>query len=186
MESMLAMTFSMILGDHKIAPDLTMLPLCILFDEPQHFHDESIKWKHFPRNWPHVRGIHRSPVTSPHKGKFSLISAWKHGWVINHETDDFRRYRTHYDVTVMHSWIVNTGTSHGLMPSGNKPLPEINIEQIPAISRSVRSAGLGFKISISLWNWAGRLVTLLVRRHQNNRIPKQISCGFKTQRYLVE
>ena len=23
-------------------------------------HDDAIKWKHFPRNWPFVRGIHRS------------------------------------------------------------------------------------------------------------------------------
>ena len=26
--------------------------------------------KHFPRNWPFVRGIHRSPVNSPHKGQW--------------------------------------------------------------------------------------------------------------------
>ena len=32
-------------------------------------HDDVIKWKHFPRNWPFVRGIHRSPVNSPHKGQ---------------------------------------------------------------------------------------------------------------------
>ena len=25
-------------------------------------HDDVIKWKHFPRYWPFVRGIHRSPV----------------------------------------------------------------------------------------------------------------------------
>ena len=25
-------------------------------------HDDVSKWKHFPRNWPLVRGIHRSPV----------------------------------------------------------------------------------------------------------------------------
>ena len=43
-------------------------------------HDDVIKWKHFPRYWPFVRGIHRSPVNSPHKGQwrgslmFSLIS----------------------------------------------------------------------------------------------------------------
>ena len=42
-------------------------------------HDNVIKWKHFPRYWPFVRGIHRSPVNSPHKGQwrgalmFSLI-----------------------------------------------------------------------------------------------------------------
>ena len=30
-------------------------------------HDDVIKWKHFPRYWAFVRGIHRSPVNSPHK-----------------------------------------------------------------------------------------------------------------------
>ena len=49
------------------------------------FHDDVIKWKHFPRYWPFVRGIHRSPVNSPHKGQwrgvliFSLICAWING-----------------------------------------------------------------------------------------------------------
>ena len=49
-------------------------------------HDDVNKWKHFPRYWPFVRGIHRSPVNSPHKGRwrgalvFSLICAWMDGW----------------------------------------------------------------------------------------------------------
>ena len=34
------------------------------------YHDDVIKWKHFPRYWPFVRGIHRSPVNSPHKGQW--------------------------------------------------------------------------------------------------------------------
>ena len=33
-------------------------------------HDDVIKWKHFPRYWTFVRGIHRSPVNSPHKGQW--------------------------------------------------------------------------------------------------------------------
>ena len=51
-------------------------------------HDDVIKWKHFPRYWPFVRGIHRSPVNSPHKGQgrgalmFSLICAWIKGWTM--------------------------------------------------------------------------------------------------------
>ena len=70
-------------------------------------HDDVIKWKHFPRYWPFVRGIHRGPVNSPHKGqwrgalRFSLICVWINGWVNNGEAGDLRRYRTHYDVTVM-------------------------------------------------------------------------------------
>ena len=70
-------------------------------------HDDVIKWKHFPRYWPFVRGIHRSPVISPHKGQwrgalmFSLICVWTNGWVNNCEAGDLRRYRAHHDVTVM-------------------------------------------------------------------------------------
>ena len=33
-------------------------------------HDDIIKWKHFPRYWPFVQGIHPSPVNSPHKGQW--------------------------------------------------------------------------------------------------------------------
>ena len=70
-------------------------------------HDDVIKWKHFPRNWPCVRGIHWSPVNSPHKGQwrgalmFSLICAWINDWVNNREAGDLRRDRAHYDVIVM-------------------------------------------------------------------------------------
>ena len=56
--------------------------------------DDVIKWKHFSRYWPFVRGIHRSPVNSPHKGQwrgalmFSLICAWTNGWANNREAGD--------------------------------------------------------------------------------------------------
>ena len=70
-------------------------------------HGDVIKWKHFPRYWPFVRRIHRSPVNSPHKGQWhgalmlSLICVWINDWVNNGEAGDLRRYRIHYDVTVM-------------------------------------------------------------------------------------
>ena len=70
-------------------------------------HDDVIKWKHFPRYWPFVRGIHRSPVNSPHKGQwrgalmFTLICARINGWVNNREAGDLRRNPAHYDVIVM-------------------------------------------------------------------------------------
>ena len=54
-----------------------------------------------------MRGIHRSPVNSPHKGqwrgalRFSLICAWINDRVNNREAGDLRRYRAHYDVIVM-------------------------------------------------------------------------------------
>ena len=33
------------------------------------YHHDVIKWKHFPRYWPFVRGNHRSLVDSSHKGQ---------------------------------------------------------------------------------------------------------------------
>ena len=73
----------------------------------QQCHDDVIKWKHFPRCWPFVWGIHRCPVNSPHKGQWrgalmlSLICTRINGWVNKCEAGDLRRYRIHYDVTVM-------------------------------------------------------------------------------------
>ena len=70
-------------------------------------HDDVIKWKHFARYWPFVRGIHRSPVNSPHKDQwrgasmFSLICTPIKGGVNDDEAGDLRRYRTHYEITVM-------------------------------------------------------------------------------------
>ena len=72
--------------------------------------DDVIKWKHFPRHWTFVWGIHRSPVNSPHKGQwrgalmFSLICAWIDGCVNNREAGDLRRHHAHYDVMVMWRW----------------------------------------------------------------------------------
>ena len=66
-------------------------------------HDNVIKWKHFPRYWPFVRGIH----PSPHKGQwrgalvFSLICAWINSWLNNREAGDLKRHGVHYDVIVM-------------------------------------------------------------------------------------
>ena len=69
--------------------------------------DDVIKRKHFPRYWPFVRGIPRSPVNSPYKGQwrgalmFSLICNWGNSWANNGDAGDLRRHRAHYDVIVM-------------------------------------------------------------------------------------
>ena len=80
------------------------------------------KWKYFLRYWPFVRGIHQSPVKSPHKGQwrgalmFSLIYTWMDGWVNDREAGDLRRHRAHYDVTVMiANWVI-IGLGNGLFP----------------------------------------------------------------------
>ena len=70
-------------------------------------HDDFMKWKHFRRNWPFVRGIHRSPVNSSHKGQwrgaliFSVICAWINGWLNNGEAGVYRYHCAHYGVIVM-------------------------------------------------------------------------------------
>ena len=86
----------------------TLHPLAAL--TIHHFinHDDVIQLEHFPRYWPFVWGIHRSPVNSPHKGQwrgalvFYLTCDWLNGWVNNREAGDLRRHRTHYGVTVMY------------------------------------------------------------------------------------
>ena len=93
-------------------------------------HDDVIKWKHFPRDWPFVRGIHRSPVNSPHKGlwrgalMFPLICVWINGWVNNRKAGDLRRYQTHYDVIVMNTTKPNNRAMIG-SDNGLAPLPEL-------------------------------------------------------------
>ena len=67
------------------------------------WHDDVIKWKHFPRRWPFVWEIHRSSVNSPHKGQWRgalifkntkthtahTIVSWPNPkqWVIVHTSD---------------------------------------------------------------------------------------------------
>ena len=69
-------------------------------------HGEVIKWKHFPRYWPFVRGIHRSPVNSPYKGQWrgALMFLWfvpEQTGEYNRDVRDLRRHQTHYDVTII-------------------------------------------------------------------------------------
>ena len=74
-------------------------------------HDDGIKWKHFPRYWAFVRGIHRSPVNSLHKGQrrgalmFSLICAWINGRENNREAGDLTCHHAHCDISVMYCFL---------------------------------------------------------------------------------
>ena len=73
--------------------------------------DDVIKWKHFPRYWPFVRGIHRPPMNSMHKGQwsgalmFSLICAWTNSWANTGDAGDLGRHCTNYDVIVVWPFI---------------------------------------------------------------------------------
>ena len=86
---------------------LWMIVTYQIYERVTALYDDVIKWKHFPRYWPFVWGIHRSPVNFLHKGQWrgalilSLICAWIYGWVNNREAGDLRRNHADYDVTVM-------------------------------------------------------------------------------------
>ena len=92
----------------------------------KNIHDEIIKWKHFPRHWPFVLGIYRSPMNSRNKGQwrgaliFSLICAWINGCINSRKAIDFRRHHAHYDVIVMILvvlWMIRRGLCFVLMTS---------------------------------------------------------------------
>ena len=58
-------------------------------------HHDVMEWKHFPRYWPFVRGIHRSTLI------FLLICVWINDGVNHQEAGDLRRHHAQYDVTIM-------------------------------------------------------------------------------------
>ena len=107
-------------------------------------HDDVIRWKRFPRYWPFVRGIHRSPVKSPHKGQwhgalmFSLIWATINDWVNNGEAGDLRRHRAHYDVNVMHPYKLPLITTILVWVTTSGKIPLIAFVNWKMISSSLR------------------------------------------------
>ena len=103
MASYMRASYKATIEQHVVSNKHIKSPASILLTH----HDDVIKWKHFPRNWPFAQGIHRSPVNSPHKGQwrgalmFSLIWVWMNGWVNNPEAGGLRCNRAHCDITVM-------------------------------------------------------------------------------------
>ena len=119
-----------------------------------HQHDDVIKWKHFPRYWPFVRGIHRSPVNSPHTGQwpgalmFSLICTRITGWVNNGEAGDSRRHRAHYDVTVMGGCQISSPSS---CPPGRQALSKSGTSEWFSCTNYI-NPGYGLSLVDTLWN----------------------------------
>ena len=68
----------------------------------------------FPRYWSFVRGIHRSPSDSPHKGQwrgalmFSLLCTWINVWANNRDAGDSTRHRAHYIVISQNSVLMGS------------------------------------------------------------------------------
>ena len=71
-------------------------------------HGDFIKWTHFPRHWPFVRRVLRSPVrwippqmpvTRGFHGFLDL--RLNKGWVKNRDAGDLKRHNADYDVIVI-------------------------------------------------------------------------------------
>ena len=106
-----------VMAANTLAPDITKSSATMALTVEYEDHDDVIKWKHFPRYWSFVPGIHRSLVNSLHKGQwrralmvfFDLrLNKWlsKQSW-----GSDLRCYRAHYDVTILCSWLLGVWLS---------------------------------------------------------------------------
>ena len=132
--------------------------------------DDVIKWKHFPRYWPFVRGIPRSPVNSTHKGQwrgalmFSLLCARINGWVNNREAGDLRRYRSHYDVIVMYANICIILLGVGLRYMEHPPHPHLSMYNHNFVCVTVFHYALTCCSEIyHVWNVFGKLCSFDIR-----------------------
>ena len=93
------------------------LILIIIFDDLSNF--IFTWWRHQMETFSALLAIcagnSPAPVNSPHKRQWrgalmlSLICARINGWVNNREAGDLRRYRAHYDVSVMKSQLTFNG-----------------------------------------------------------------------------
>ena len=135
-------------------------------------HDDVIKWKHFPRYWPFVRVIHRSPVKYPKKSQwrgalmFSLICAC-----------DSRRHRAHYDVTVMLQLITGDRMSCSQLMIGHQGSSLSNDHQDDTLyctsSEKLTTQSNLMKYLLHHYNWAhGRNYTATIWYHWNWKIQK--------------
>ena len=152
-----------------------------------------MKWKHFPRYWPFVQGIHRSPVNSPHKGQWrgalmlSLICAWINASVNNREAGDLKCHRAHYDVSVMGkatSW----GGYDNSEPPNNQNMSWIKSNGMDKISLPCSysrnhvhgRANDCAKYELSPWNIAAYRVVATLSRHTDREMDgKHLSWKYK-------
>ena len=68
------------------------------------YHDDVIKWKHFPHYWPFVREPSQRPVTRSSDVFFDLCL--NNVWTNNRDAGDLRCHHAHYDIIVMYPFPV--------------------------------------------------------------------------------
>ena len=150
------------------------------------WYDDVIKWKHFSLYWPFVRGIHRSPVNSSHKGQwrgtlmFSLICAYINSWVNNREAGDLGRHRAHYDVILMSTEVAMTAwISHYIPIARNSPVTGEFLSQRPV----TRNFDVFFylrlykRLSKQSWGWWFETPSWSLWRRCN--VNRHVSCDHR-------
>ena len=100
--------------DLNFCTSIISIALCRKCQQQCNKHDDVIKWKHYPRYWPFVRGIHRVPVNSPLQGQWCgalmcfLSAFWINGWVWWFETPSRSLRRHCNDLHLHHQSIIQT------------------------------------------------------------------------------
>ena len=142
------------------------VPSCSLYSTHwglmRRIHDDVIKWKHLPRLF--VRGTHRLPVNSPHKGQwrgaliFSLFYAWINAvmvsvkWIISASSYALLSYMyiTIYtycwDKTILRSFCLNKCSYFPKFPTQRPVTRSFDVSLICALNKR-----------LSKQSWAGDL-----------------------------
>ena len=112
-------------------------------------HDDVIKWKYFPRYWPFVRRIYRSPVNSPHKGQWRgalmgffylhpnkrLSKQWR-GWWFETPSCPLWRHRNDLSFLPVHEWMGHDKV--GVASDGEKHNTSIPDKLAPILFNIIR------------------------------------------------
>ena len=124
------------------------------------YHDDVIKWKHFPRYWPFVRGIHRCPVNFQHKGQ------WRGALMFS-----LRPSLCEFYMSTMPWWRHQVETFFALLAicAGNSPVPGEFPTQRP-VTRGFDvyfDLRLNKQLSKHLWGWWFETLSRPLWHHHN-------------------
>ena len=119
-------------------------------------HDDVNKWKHFPRYWPFVRGIHRSPVKFPTQRPvtrsfdvfFDLrLNKWlsKQSWGWWFETRSCPLWRHCNGTYASERWVI--------ISSGNDLLSSLKSSQSIAIFWNLKLFPIKSLFEQLIWSW---------------------------------
>ena len=153
------------------------------------FHDDVIKWKHFPRYWPFVLGIHRSPLTKASKAELwcFLLSAPETnetpGWFETPSRSLWRHCNVPFDpagnevrIIILYNWVRITAAG---------PLFTKRKDVLPQDLGKSRSREIHVWTLQSLWNLTGTSAATLSRCLSNFRAIRKFntqSSGLETPR----